>query len=99
MRAAVCAAYGPPDVVRIEDLPSPPLGGGQVRVRVRAASVNFPDVLIVADQYQLHVPPPFVPGSELAGVVTEVADDVASLRAGDRVFGSTLVGALESLGA
>jgi NADPH2:quinone reductase len=55
--------------------------------------VNFPDVLMVANQYQVKVPLPFVPGSELAGEVIEVADDVAGLAAGDRVFGTTLVGA------
>ena len=58
-----------------------------------AAAVNFPDVLLVAGDYQIAVPPPFVPGSELAGEVVEVADDVTSLHVGDRVFGSTLVGA------
>jgi len=93
MRAAVCREYGPPEVVRIEELPSPPLERGQARVRVEAAAVNFPDVLLVANQYQLPVPLPFVPGSEFAGTVVEVADDVASAAVGDRVFGSTMVGA------
>jgi NADPH2:quinone reductase len=62
-------------------------------VRVEAAAVNFPDVLLVAGEYQIKVPPPFVPGSELAGEVVEVAGDVTGVRVGDRVFGSTLVGA------
>jgi NADPH2:quinone reductase len=93
MRAAMCHAYGDPEVVRVEEVDSPPIGPGQVRVAVEAASVNFPDVLIVAGQYQIKVPPPFVPGSELAGRVVEFSDDVAALRAGDRVFGSTMVGA------
>ncbi|HVX17378.1 MAG TPA: NADPH:quinone oxidoreductase family protein [Acidimicrobiales bacterium] len=93
MRAAVCRAHGPPDVVRVEDLPAPPLGPGQVRVRVHAAAVNFPDVLVVADRYQLTAPLPFVPGSELAGVVTEVAPDVSSVDVGARVAGTAFVGA------
>ncbi len=93
MTAAICPSCAPPEVVRVDELPSPPLQPGTVRVRVRAAAVNFPDVLIVADRYQLHVPPPFVPGSELAGEVVEVADDVDGLAVGDRVFGSTTVGA------
>ncbi len=93
MRAAVCRAYGPPEVVRAEDVPSPPLQAGQVRVRVRAAAVNYPDVLLVANQYQVKVPTPFVPGSEFAGVVTEVADGVSHLAVGDRVFGTAMVGA------
>jgi NADPH2:quinone reductase len=79
--------------VRVEDAPAPPLGAGQVRVRVHAAAVNFPDVLIIANEYQLSVPPPFVPGSELAGEVIEVADGVRDVAAGDRVFGTGFVGA------
>jgi NADPH2:quinone reductase len=89
----VCGAYGPPEVVRIEDVPSPALEPGHVRVRVRAASVNFPDVLIVADHYQLSVPPPFVPGSELAGEVIEVGEGVGGVAVGDRVLGTVMVGA------
>jgi NADPH2:quinone reductase len=79
--------------VAVEEIDPPGLGPGQVRVRVEAAAVNFPDVLLVAGTYQLEVPPPFVPGSELAGEVVEVAGDVTAWHAGDRVFGSTLVGA------
>jgi len=79
--------------VQVDEHPSPPLEAGQVRVRVSAAAVNYPDVLLVANQYQMTVPPPFVPGSEFAGVVTEVADGVTAIAAGDRVAGTTLVGA------
>jgi NADPH2:quinone reductase len=64
-----------------------------VRVRVHAAAVNFPDVLIVANQYQITVALPFVPGSEFAGTVAEVGGGVTGLAAGDRVFGTALVGA------
>ncbi len=93
VRAAICREYGPPEVVEIGDFPLAALEPGQVRVRALAASVNFPDVLFVADKYQFSVPPPFVPGSELAGVVLEVADDVGTFQAGDRVFGTVTVGA------
>lgn len=93
MRAAVCQAYGPPEVVHVEEVPAPSLGAGQVRVEVRAAAINYPDVLVVANQYQLSVPPPFVPGSEFAGVVTEVADGVTDVVVGDRVAGTGIVGA------
>ena len=93
MRAALCEAYGPPEAVKIADLPSPAVGDGQVRVQVRTAAVNFPDVLLVANQYQLEVPPPFVPGSEFAGVVAEVGPGTDGLAVGDRVSGTTLVGA------
>ena len=69
MRAAVCPAYGPPEVVRVEERPSPTVARGHVRVRVGVAAVNFPDVLLIANECQISVPPPFVPGSEFAGVI------------------------------
>ncbi len=94
MRAPVCRAYGAPDVVKLEDdFPAPTLGPGQARVQVRAAAVNFPDVLIVANEYQMSAPLPFVPGSEFAGVVTEVHDDVSTVAVGDSVSGTCFVGA------
>jgi NADPH2:quinone reductase len=94
VRAAVCREYGGPEVVRVEpDFPEPVLRAGQARVRVSAAALNFPDLLVIANQYQMSVALPFVPGSEFAGVVTEVADGVTSIAAGDRVTGTCLVGA------
>lgn len=99
MRAAVCRRHGPPEVVAVEEVDPPSLGEGQALVRVEAAAVNFPDVLLVAGEYQIPVPPPFVPGSELAGTVLEVADGVTAVRPGDRVFGSTMVGAFAELAA
>ena len=93
MRAAVCRKYGPPEVVQVEVLPSPSPGPGQVRVRVHAAAVNYPDVLFIANEYQVKVPTPFVPGSEFAGVVAEVTEGVSHLAVGDRVFGTAMVGA------
>jgi NADPH2:quinone reductase len=79
--------------VQIEELPSPAVGQGQVRVRVGAAAVNMADVLLVANQYQVSVPTPFVAGSEFAGVVEAVGDAVSDVAPGDRVFGTALVGA------
>jgi NADPH2:quinone reductase len=93
VRAAVCAAYGPPEIVRVQEVPPPPLRDGHVRVRVRAAAVNFPDVLFVADEYQLTLPTPFVPGSEFAGTVTEVGADVDGVAVDARVFGTVIAGA------
>jgi NADPH:quinone reductase len=93
MRAALCPTYGDPEVVEVVDLPSPGTGPGSVRVRVEAAAVNFPDVLLIANKYQVSVPTPFIPGSEFAGEVLEVADDVATVSPGDRVFGTVMVGA------
>ena len=81
--------------MRLDEVPSPELGAGQVRVRVAAAAVNFPDVLLIAGTYQIDVPTPFVPGSELAGVVIEMGEGAAGhgLAVGDRVMGTGLVGA------
>ena len=93
MRAAICRAYGGPEVVEVADIPAPDLGPGQVRVRIHVGAVNFPDVLVLANTYQVSVPVPFVPGSEYAGVVTEVGEGVQGLAVGDRVFGSVIVGA------
>jgi len=93
MRAAVCPVYGPPEVVRIEDQPSAVVAAGQVRVKVGAAAVNFPDVLLIANEYQISVPPPFVPGSEFAGVIVETGDGAGGFAVGDRITGTELYGA------
>jgi NADPH2:quinone reductase len=93
VRAAVCRSYGPPEAVSVEDIPPPELGAGQVEVRVAVAAVNFPDVLLVADEYQVTVPTPFVPGSEFVGVVTAVGDGVSDVAVGDHVMGTSMVGA------
>jgi NADPH2:quinone reductase len=93
IRAAVCPEYGPPEVVRIEERPPQALADGQVKVRVSTAAVNYPDVLLVANQYQISVPPPFVVGSEFAGVIVEIADGTADLAMGDRVTGTQMFGA------
>lgn len=93
MRAAVCPSYGPPEVVRIEERSTPILEPGQALVRVQAAAVNFPDVLLVADKYQISVPPPFVPGSEFAGIIDETCGETGGFMVGDRVSGTGLFGA------
>ena len=68
MRAALVREHGTPEKVAVVELPDPEPGAGQVLVRVHAAAINFPDVLIVADRYQVSAPVPFTPGSEFAGV-------------------------------
>ncbi len=93
MRAVVCPSYGPPEVVRVEERPSPTPAAGQVRVRVDAAAVNYPDVLLIANKYQISVPPPFVPGSEFAGVIDQIDQPAGDFSVGDRVTGSGLYGA------
>jgi NADPH2:quinone reductase len=92
MRAVQCQTFGPPDQLVVVDLPSPTPGPGQVVIRVAAAGVNFPDVLIIQDKYQFKPPLPFTPGGEVAGVVTAVGDGVSAPAVGDRVIGSVLTG-------
>ena len=93
MKAVLCKQYGPPESLVVEDLPSPRAGEGEVVVSVRAASVNFPDVLIIQNKYQFKPPLPFSPGSELAGQVKEVGAGVRGVRPGDRVIAYTTYGA------
>jgi NADPH:quinone reductase len=93
MLAARCLRYGTPDVLVVEEIPDPIAGEGQVVVDVAAAAANFPDVLLVADKYQVTVPLPFIPGSELAGTIRSVGPGVSHWNIGDRVTGSLLVGA------
>ena len=93
MKAILCKAYGPPDSLVVEDIPSPVAGPGEVVVSVKTASVNFPDVLIIQNKYQLKPPLPFSPGSELAGVVKSVGDGVTRWKPGDLVMAITGYGA------
>ncbi|MGQ0651017.1 MAG: NADPH:quinone oxidoreductase family protein [Betaproteobacteria bacterium] len=93
MKAVLCRQYGPPDSLRYEDLDSPRAGPGEVVISPKAASVNFPDVLIIQNKYQFKPPLPFSPGSELAGVVKEVGDGVTAWKPGDKVIAFTTYGA------
>src|SRR6185437_13160060 len=93
MKAVLCKQYGPPDTLTFEELPSPRAGAGEVVVSVKAASVNFPDVLIIQNKYQFKPPLPFSPGSELAGVVKEIGAGVSGWKAGDRAIAFTTYGA------
>ena len=88
MRAIVCREYGTPEDLVLDELPDPTAGPGQVVVRVRAAAVNYPDVLLIAGKYQIKVPPPFTPGSEFAGEGAAVGAGVTDHQPGDRVSGS-----------
>ena len=92
MRAVICRSYGTPEDLVIDDVAEPVPGPGQLVVRVRAAAVNFPDVLLIAGKYQVKIPVPFTPGSELAGEVVAVGDG-APFRPGQRVFATTATGA------
>jgi NADPH2:quinone reductase len=93
VKAVLCTAYGPPESLVFEEVPSPEAGPGDVVISVKAASVNFPDVLIIENKYQVKPPLPFSPGSELAGVVKAVGDSVTAFKPGDRVMAITGYGA------
>jgi NADPH2:quinone reductase len=86
MRALVCNEYGPPEKLLIEEHPDPVPGAGEVLVDIRAAGINFPDVLVIAGTYQVKIPPPFVPGNEAAGIVEAVGEGVTRVELGDRVI-------------
>ncbi|BBX41190.1 NADPH:quinone oxidoreductase family protein [Mycobacterium simiae] len=88
MRAVVCRSYGPPENLELDDVPEPVPGPGQLLVRVHAAAVNFPDVLFIAGKYQVKIPPPFIPGNEIAGKVL-AAGPGAPFSPGQRVAGTT----------
>ncbi|MCS6766339.1 MAG: NADPH:quinone oxidoreductase family protein [Candidatus Protistobacter heckmanni] len=96
MKAALCKAWGPPDSLVIEELPDLVPGPGEVVIDVKAAGVNFPDVLIIQNKYQFKPELPFAPGSELAGTVNAVGEGVTHLKAGDRVIGYVGQGAFAS---
>jgi NADPH2:quinone reductase len=85
MKAIQCVEWGMPDRLVLAEVPLPEPKAGEVRVRVEAAGVNFPDALIVQKKYQVQPPLPFTPGTEVAGVIDAVGPDVAQRRTGDRV--------------
>lgn len=93
MRAVRCHELIGPEGLRVDDLPGVEPGAGEIVVDVRAAGVNFPDVLITQGKYQFKPEPPFVPGGEVAGLVRAVGEGVTSFAVGDRVAATMLHGA------
>lgn len=94
MRAARCERYGGPADVVVRPVPEPTVRPGHVVVDVAAAGVNFPDLLFIADRYQVSIPVPFTIGSEFAGRVAAVGEGVEGLAVGDAVHGSVISGAM-----
>jgi NADPH2:quinone reductase len=88
MKALLCTHFGPPDELSLADIAEPTAGPGQAVVRVKAAALNFFDVLIIAGKYQHKPAFPFSPAAEFAGVVESVGAGVTEFRAGDRVIGN-----------
>jgi len=94
MKALLSHAPGGPETLRLEELPDPTPGPGELLVRVRACSINYPDVLIIEDKYQLKPPRPFAPGSEIAGEVEAIGEGVSGWSVGDRIIAATGFGGL-----
>jgi NADPH2:quinone reductase len=92
MKAIQCVEWGGPERLRVADLPLPAPAAGEVRIRVAAAGVNFPDALIIQKKYQVQPQLPFVPGTEVAGTVEAVGAEVSGLRAGDTVVAFVGIG-------
>jgi NADPH:quinone reductase len=93
MKALVCKEFAPLDRLSVEEVPAPAAGPGQVLVRVAAASVNYPDGLMVQGKYQFRPPLPFIPGGELAGTIVALGEGVTQFRVGARVVAFTGRGA------
>lgn len=87
MKAIVCDEFGPVEQLGYRDVADPQPGAGDVCVAIKAIGVNFPDALLVQGEYQARPERPFIPGSEFAGVVEAVSDDVSTFKPGDRVMG------------
>jgi NADPH:quinone reductase len=93
MKALRCVTFGPPGLLEVHEVAAPVPSAGEVVVAVRAASLNFPDLLIIENKYQFKPALPFSPGSELAGVVKAVGPGVEQVAVGDRVMAFTVYGA------
>jgi NADPH:quinone reductase-like Zn-dependent oxidoreductase len=86
MKSLLSETPGGPETLVLRDLPDPEPGPGQLLVRVRAAAINYPDVLIIEDKYQFRPPRPFAPGGEIAGTVEKVGEGVTAWSEGDRLI-------------
>ncbi|MCW8844060.1 MAG: NADPH:quinone oxidoreductase family protein [Rhodobacteraceae bacterium] len=92
MKAILCEEFGPPDLLQLREVDAPEPRSGQVRIRVEACGVNFPESLIIQNKYQFKAELPFTPGGEVAGVVDAVGDGVTDFRPGDTVMTMALTG-------
>ncbi|WBQ11066.1 NADPH:quinone oxidoreductase family protein [Hyphomonadaceae bacterium ML37] len=93
MRALVCKDFAPYQQLSVEEVADPALPAGFVMLDVKAAGVNFPDILLVEGKYQMKPERPFIPGMEAAGVVSAVGEGVTGIKTGDRVIAATMLGA------
>jgi NADPH:quinone reductase-like Zn-dependent oxidoreductase len=94
MKALLSIAPGGPESLQLTDVPMPAPGPGDLRVRVLACAINYPDVLVIEDKYQFKPPRPFAPGNEISGVVEMVGDGVSGWAPGDRLIAICSYGGL-----
>ena len=92
MKALICESYGPPETLRIVDLPDPAPGKGEALVEVRYAGLNFFDLLVIENKYQAKPPLPFSPGAEFSGRIAALGPGAGGFKVGDRVLGHTAFG-------
>ena len=93
MKAIVCNEWCKPEELKVSEIKNPTLDDNSVRVEIYASGVNFPDVLIVQGKYQYKPPFPFSPGSEVAGIISEIGKNIKNLKVGDRIMAVTGHGA------
>ena len=92
MRAVLCTEFGPPEKLVMRDIPVPKPSKQQVRIKIEACGVNFPDTLIIENKYQYKPNLPFSPGGEVAGIIDELGDEVTNYSIGEKVMAMTLFG-------
>ena len=105
MRALLCTEFASYQTQKIQDTPSPKIKKNHVRIAIKAAGVNFPDMLMIEGRYQIKPPLPFIAGAECAGIITEIGENVTDYKCGDRVaclagtgcFAQEIVAPLHSL--
>jgi NADPH:quinone reductase-like Zn-dependent oxidoreductase len=88
MKAILCSQYCGPDDLVLADIPDPVAGPGEAVISIKAAALNFFDLLMIQGKYQIKPPFPFSPAAEVAGVIESVGAGVTSLKVGDRVVAS-----------
>jgi NADPH:quinone reductase len=94
MKAVRCHEYGPPESLRFEDIDAPKPGQGETLIEICATGLNFPDTLQIQGKYQFQPPFPFIPASEVAGIVRELGSDTSGIAVGDRVMAMVGIGGM-----
>lgn len=97
MKAIVCSSFGPPENLQLQEVDDPVAGPNEAVVEVYAASLNFPDGLQIQGKYQFQPPMPFIPGSEVGGIIKSIGPGLTGFAVGDRVMATPGIGGLAQL--